>query len=237
MNAIPPNNDRRSRLIGGALAVALGLFMVLLSQGVIEGHTGSRRSALFNDPRNWQLAAFGLMFALAGVALLIPPRFEALLRFNAMSLILAMMFAGGGSIWYGSGGRTLQKGGSMTAFLDSIAKWFQSVGVHPVLGAFLAGVVIAFVFAYRRSPSVELPPGGPAARPMFTDGGSAASPVAGTKLNINGRSVGFSPEVMAYIRADKKIEAIKALRHSSGLDLKSAKDAVEAMAESPGMRQ
>ena len=44
----------------------------------------------------------------------------------------------------------------MTAFLDSIANWFQSVGVHPVLGAFMAGAVIAFVFAYRRSPPVDL---------------------------------------------------------------------------------
>ena len=42
---------------------------------------------------------------------------------------------------------------------------------------------------------------------------------------------------MVHIRAGNKIEAIKALRNSSGLDLKAANEAVEAMADSPAMRQ
>jgi ribosomal protein L7/L12 len=44
--------------------------------------------------------------------------------------------------------------------------------------------------------------------------------------------VEISPEVMAPIRNGNKIEAIKALRNASGLDLKAAKAAVEAIEDS-----
>ena len=74
-------------------------------------------------------------------------------------------------------------------------------------------------------------------RPLFAESGIAASQAASAKLTIDGRTVEFSPEVMVHIRAGNKIEAIKALRNSSGLDLKAANEAVEAMADSPAMRQ
>jgi hypothetical protein len=155
-----------------------------------------------------------------------------------MALVIGMVFAAAGSVWYGNGGAALQKGGSMTAFLDGIAKWFQSIGVHPVLGAFMAGVVIAFVFAYRRSPPVELTPGAPApvARALLAESESVASQTANAKVTIDGRTVEIPPQVMAHIRNGHKIEAIKALRNASGLDLKAAKAAVDSIADSPAMR-
>jgi hypothetical protein len=127
----------------------------------------------------------------------------------------------------------------MTAFLDGIANWFQSIGVHPVLGAFMAGAMIAFVFAYRRTPPVDLTADAPApaTHPGFAASGTVVSKSVSAKLTVDGRSVDISPEVMAHIRAGNKIEAIKALRSASGLDLKVAKAAVDSIADSPGMRQ
>ena len=127
----------------------------------------------------------------------------------------------------------------MTAFLDSLANWFQSMGVHLVLGAFMAGAVIAFVFAYRRSPPVELTAGvpAPATHPMLAESGTVVAKSVNTRLTVDGRSVDIPSEVMAHIHNGNKIEAIKALRNASGLDLKAAKAAVDSIADSPAMRQ
>jgi hypothetical protein len=40
----------------------------------------------------------------------------------------------------------------MDDFLGEIAGWFQSIGLHPVLGAFIAGALVAFVLSCKRSP-------------------------------------------------------------------------------------
>ena len=113
-----------------------------------------------------------------------------------MALILAILFAGAGSIWYGNGGVGSKRASNMTASLDSIAKWFLSVGVHPVLGAFLAGAVIAFVFAYRRSPTVELSAEKAAMPSISTDGATRFSSSISGKVSIEGRTVEMSPEIM-----------------------------------------
>ncbi len=42
---------------------------------------------------------------------------------------------------------------------------------------------------------------------------------------------GFEAEVLELLRGDKKIEAIKVYREKTGIDLKEAKDAVEALAK------
>lgn len=136
----------------GLLAAGVGLFLILYSLGVIEARSASRRNAVFNDPGHWQIVAFGLVFVISGALFAIPERARALGRFVAMLFTVVMLTAGAGTIWYANGGSHRQKGGSMEAFLDSIAAWFRSFGLHPVLGAFIAGALIAFVFAYRRSP-------------------------------------------------------------------------------------
>lgn len=100
----------RSTWPAGLLAAGLGLLMILLAAGVIEGKPVNTRRALFNDPRERQLAAFGLIFACAGLSQMIPKRAEALGRFNAMMMAMAMLAAGAGTIWFANGGSRRQKG-------------------------------------------------------------------------------------------------------------------------------
>lgn len=130
----------------------------------------------------------------------------------------------------------------MKAFFDSIALGFESMGVHPVLGAFLVGAVIAFVFARRRStssvPAVIEPaaPAAPAARPVRVEKEITRSHAAGGMITFNGRTIDFPPYVMAHIHAGNKVEAIKALRDATGMELTSAKQIVDKIAELPAKR-
>jgi hypothetical protein len=227
----------------GLLVVGLGLFIVLASLGVIELQTVSRRKALFNDAREWQIAGFGLIFACAGLLLMIPQRAQALGRFAAMVFMLVVLVTASGTIWFASGGATRQKGGSMNAFLDSIAAWFSSFGIHPVLGAFIAGVLIAFVFAYRRNTEAGsgLEAGLAQARPgrqggMF-DSTSMRVENTNVSLTVNGKDTTLPPEVIAHLKKGDKIAAIKALREAAGLDLVEAKRLAEMLAESPLLRR
>lgn len=155
-----------------------------------------------------------------------------------MALVICAAAALGGSVWYG-GEAKLQQGGSLTAFLDNIARWFQSVGVHPVLGAFLVGAVIAF-FSARRGSSPSEPsihePAATAARCARVEKEIMNLHAAHEPITINGRTIDVSPEVIAHIQAGNKIEAIKALREATGMELVSAKQIVGKIAASPATR-
>lgn len=130
----------------------------------------------------------------------------------------------------------------MNAFLDAVGAWFQSFGVHPVLGAFILGAVIAFAFAYRRSAAPESADGaGLANRAAVRPRGMVESTTVKVEntnisMTVNGKDMQMPSEVIAQLRAGNKIEAIKALRHASGLDLKEAKDVVEMIEKSPLLR-
>lgn len=128
----------------------------------------------------------------------------------------------------------------MKAFFDSIAHGFEAVGLHPVLGAFIVGAVIAFIFARRSSADVadiaahKLPA---ASLPMGASFKSNVTLADKTSLTIDERSVELPAEVLAQIRAGNKIEPIKALRAATGVDLKTAKEIVDKIAASPMARQ
>ena len=237
----------------GLIAVGLGLFIVLASAGLIEGKAVSSRPALFRDAREWQLAGFGMLFVCAGLLLMIPDRAELTGRFVAMIFMMVLLITGAGTVWYANGGSRRQKGGSMTAFLDAVGGWFQSHGVHPVMGAFLLGAVLAFAFAYRRNPAKEAS-GAPYAAPGSVPGAGGSAGVAdagamkagqpfGTTtvrvenshvaMTVDGKEVSFPQAVLDHLRAGQTIEAIKELRNASGLGLAEAKKVVDLLAQSP----
>ena len=131
----------------------------------------------------------------------------------------------------------------MDAIFDAVAAWFLSAGLHPVLGSFLAGGFIAYVFALVFRPSRREPPS-----PQFASPGAVkpqaalfelpANPDASVRqttrisMTINNVPVDVPDQVLAHIRAGNHIEAIKELRSASGLGLKEAKDVVDMMAKS-----
>ena len=127
----------------------------------------------------------------------------------------------------------------MNAVVDSIARAFETIGLHPVLGAFIAGAVIAYVFARRSSRDAAAP----GAHGLQTH--SAAPSVAfksivsnteDISLTVNGRNINLPRDVMNLIRAGNKIDAIKVLRAAAGVDLKTAKELVDQLAASPAAR-
>lgn len=127
----------------------------------------------------------------------------------------------------------------MKAFFDNIADAFEAIGVHPVLGAFIAGLIIAYIFSRRRSTDAELPGAGGhtgAAMPMGVSFKTDVSQANGMSLTVNGRTVDVPAEVMAHIRGNDKIAAIKLLRASARVDLKTAKQIVDAFAAAPMTR-
>ncbi len=92
----------------GLIAAGTGLFLMALSFGLIEFRSVSSHRAVFNDPHQWQITAFGLLFVHAGMSLVIPERAQALGRFNAMLFIVIVLAAGSGTIWFSDGGSSRQ---------------------------------------------------------------------------------------------------------------------------------
>jgi hypothetical protein len=127
----------------------------------------------------------------------------------------------------------------MKAFFDSIAHAFEAMGVHPVLGAFIAGAVIAFVL-FRRSSSDAADPGahapGNIALPIDMTLKAGVTHTSKTSLTVNGRDVELPAEVMMHISAGNKVAAIKLLRTATGLDLTAAKQIVDKLAAAPAAR-
>lgn len=123
----------------------------------------------------------------------------------------------------------------MNAWLDSVQKYFETLGIHPMLGAFIAGVVVSFLLRRRSSnaasASVSSGMAPASASPSMITKSSVSFASTG-KVTMNGNTVDLNAETMNQIKAlmaqNNKIEAIKVLRHAAGLDLKDAKDIIEA---------
>lgn len=123
----------------------------------------------------------------------------------------------------------------MKEFLDSVGVWFQGIGVHPVIGAFLVGFIFAaLIFRSKKSSgtgwNVEMGTGSAPSK-IFENmkvGFSSSANIA-----INGKEVEIPPEslaqIMELIKSKKLIEAIKVLRSCTSLDLKDAKNVVETI--------
>ncbi|MDX2226481.1 MAG: hypothetical protein SFY92_05210 [Verrucomicrobiae bacterium] len=68
---MPPPPSPKERLILCLIVGGVGLFLILSSLGIINLPPPRRpRKALFEDPRHWEITAFGLAFLLAGLSLL-----------------------------------------------------------------------------------------------------------------------------------------------------------------------
>lgn len=111
--------------------------------------------------------------------------------------------------------------------------------MHPVLGAFLLGAVIAFAFAYRRNPEGGAPGQGNASPTKIVpqDGrGPGTTTVrvedSHVSMTVDGRQVAMPQAILDHVRAGRKIEAIKELRAASDLDLAQAKKVIDMLAES-----
>lgn len=127
----------------------------------------------------------------------------------------------------------------MTAFLDQISQAFTSLGIHPVLGAFLVGVLLVLALRRRRLPAsiaAGVATDGESGPGMFTKS-VVRMEQAQTSVTVDGRTVDLDAAAMAAIakkiRSGDKIEAIKLVREKTGLGLAEAKHLVEALASSP----
>jgi hypothetical protein len=112
---------------------------------------------------------------------------------------------------------------------------FEAAGIRPVPGAFIAGLIIAFIFMRRRSRDAELPGAGGqmgAAMPMGVSFKTGVSQTDSMSLTVD-----VPAAVMPHIRAGDQIAAIKLLRASAGVGLKTAKQIVDTIRASPLARQ
>lgn len=122
----------------------------------------------------------------------------------------------------------------MTTWLDGIATWLTGVGVHPVLGAFVAGLVVGLAVRSNRSTA------GVAASPGAFTSSTVSLEHGGGSLTVNGTTVPIESGVLAAvvetIRGGNMIEAIKLVREKTGLGLTESKQLVDTVAKSALLR-
>jgi hypothetical protein len=125
----------------------------------------------------------------------------------------------------------------MTHVLDAIATTFTDLGIHPVLGAFAAGLALALVARALGWPTdgVATTSSAAAAGPRSAAAVTARTgPPSGAAATARALTGGLPPDVAdvvtTAIRDGRTIAAIKAVREATGVGLKEAKDLVEAVA-------
>ena len=122
--------------------------------------------------------------------------------------------------------------------LNELSRWFESMGVHPVLGGAIAGTLLVLFFRAlmsRRDPADDTARG----QSPRSAGKPAVHTLALTfgesriQIQRNGENVLLPDEVSAQIlqlvKDNKKIEAIKLLRGASGLGLYDAKQLIDSI--------
>ena len=114
----------------------------------------------------------------------------------------------------------------MNAWLDGIATWFVGIGIHPVLGALTAGLVLGLVARSRRGAADGTP-------------ASTTAPSAGAPAPGNG-TLPLEPSALAAVTENiatgHLVEAIKLVRAHTGLGLTESKQLVDAVARSTRAR-
>lgn len=122
----------------------------------------------------------------------------------------------------------------MTPWLDGIASWLAGFGIHPVLGAFVAGVLAGLVVR----PSTTAPNG--AGGPGMITPSTVTLEHSGGSLTVNGTTVPLESGVLAAvvetIRSGHTIDAIKLVREKTGLGLAESKLLVDTVAKSALLR-
>ncbi|WP_050415841.1 hypothetical protein [Azoarcus sp. CIB] len=71
--------------------VVIGVYVVLLSLGVIPDLPHSKKQGLFATPHHWQITSFGVAFLCAGVSAAFPDRRHWLLFLNHTVLLVAFL--------------------------------------------------------------------------------------------------------------------------------------------------
>jgi len=117
--------------------------------------------------------------------------------------------------------------------MNEITRWFESIGVPPLLGGMAIGAIIVFLVT-RKSASTSN--GFPNTERKIGNPIMAAGSTVQIRIENDGKSIELSREQSAEIseqlRNGNKIAAIKALRESTGLGLAEAKGIVDAIERS-----
>lgn len=127
--------------------------------------------------------------------------------------------------------------------LNEISEFFRSLGIDPLLGGFIAGLVLGAVLragvSRRSADDGGTRPNDPAAALRTSASFSREQTLHSqlkVKLKLNGEerelSAAETAEMSAALKRGDKIGAIKALREATGLGLKEAKDLVEVIERS-----
>lgn len=130
----------------------------------------------------------------------------------------------------------------MQEFLESISKWFEGLGVHPVLGAFVLGIVLTAFFLRSQRSTYS---GGLSAsvgnNPGDFESGFLQRTAVGVENNaisiaINDKTIPLPPDTVAQLtglmKEKRTVEAIKLLREQTDLTLVDAKRLVETLEKS-----
>lgn len=127
--------------------------------------------------------------------------------------------------------------------LNSLSDLFTSIGIHPVVGGFLLGVLLCIVaLVMKRGLGIEVRNSSADELARFRDPHAFSSgPVNASAMTFHegNKEMTLPPEastaVMQALRKGSKIEAIKLFREASGLGLKESKDIIEAMQSKLGL--
>lgn len=136
----------------------------------------------------------------------------------------------------------------MTEFFNIIAQFFTNIGIHPVFGSFMLGILTSLIlFKKKKNQAVTYDVNQAknisassstnhfnAPKTNFGNTTNFASqttnfnnPHPSGKLNIDSQ---VTDQIVNLIRESKIIEAIRVYREASGLGLKEAKDVIERIA-------
>jgi hypothetical protein len=126
--------------------------------------------------------------------------------------------------------------------LKGLSDLFVSVGIHPIIGGFLLGILTCIAFALvKKAVGIEVhnPTQDELAR--FRDPNFSSQSTITTKMTFvddgeqNSLPDHVATKVMQALREGKKIEAIKLFKDETGLGLKESKDIIEAMQRKLGL--
>ena len=120
--------------------------------------------------------------------------------------------------------------------MNEITRWFESMGVSPLLGGVIIGAIVVFLLTRRSDRNVQ--PLGATTGPPPAERRQNSVSGAHTQIRIenNGQPIDLSAEAsrenVDLLRKGDKIGAIKTLRMATGLGLAESKNMVEAMERS-----